>query len=90
MWQVFESSTAVKQIKKLPKEIIKKYEFWLNIVEVSGPHGLKTFSGFKDHSLKGEWRGARASRLSKQWRVIYISKKETLEILVLEVNPHEY
>ncbi|MEZ4741142.1 MAG: type II toxin-antitoxin system mRNA interferase toxin, RelE/StbE family [Bdellovibrionota bacterium] len=46
--------------------------------------------GFKDHSLKGEWAGSRASRLSQQWRVIYVVQKKQLNILVLEVNPHDY
>ena len=46
--------------------------------------------GYRDHALKGEWRGARASYLTKQWRVIYVVEGDVLEILVLEVNPHDY
>jgi addiction module RelE/StbE family toxin len=79
-----------KQLKKTPIEVREKYEFWKNIIETDGPKGLKLLAGFKDHALKGEWDGARASRLNRQWRVIYTLEKDQLNVLVLEVNPHDY
>lgn len=90
MWLIKESHTAAKQLNRAPEEIEKKYEFWKSIVEIDGPLGLRKIAGFKDHALKGEWQGARSSYLSKQWRVIYVSKEKELQILVLEVNPHDY
>ncbi len=45
---------------------------------------------FRDHVLKGEWQGARASRLNEQWRVIYYVVANEVKILVMEVTPHDY
>lgn len=90
MWTVSESRSAEKQLDKVPKEIAEKYEFWKNVVIISGPLGLKQFSGFRDHSLKGQWAGARSSYLNAKWRVIYTVDAGRLNILVLEVNAHDY
>lgn len=90
MWSVSEEKKAEKQIDRAPREIVFSYEFWKNIVIVDGPKGLKKFSGFRDHPLKGEWLGARSSYLNKKWRVIYVVEHSELSILVLEVNPHDY
>lgn len=90
MWMVLESRTSDKQLKKCPKEILVQYEAWRKVIELSGPLALKKIPGYRDHALKGKWKGARSSYLNKTWRVIYkIDKKEIL-IQVLEVNPHEY
>lgn len=87
---VLESRTSDKQLKKCPKEILIQYEAWRKVVELSGPLAIKKIPGYRDHALKGKWKGARSSYLNKTWRVIYkVNKKEVL-IQVLEVNPHEY
>jgi addiction module RelE/StbE family toxin len=90
MWDVLEKREVSRQLKKAPKEVKQKYEFWKNVVKFDGPNGLRLLPGFKDHALKGEWSGSRSSRLNRQWRVIYAIEKNKLTILVLEVNPHEY
>jgi hypothetical protein len=28
--------------------------------------------GYRDHALKGEWKGARSSYLTQKWRVLYV------------------
>lgn len=90
MWTVFESKTAIKQLERAPAEIKRKFLLWRSIVQVDGPLGLRRVPGFKDHPLKGEWSGARSSRLNDQWRVIYFESDKKFEVLVLEVNPHDY
>lgn len=90
MWVIKEEKLVLKQIKKAPTEIKKKYEYWKSILKVDGPKGVKRLTGFKDHALKGDWQGARSSYLNKQWRVIYFVDKEAIEILIIEVNPHDY
>ena len=67
-----------------------QYEAWKEIVEQTGPRALREIPGYRDHALKGIWKGARSSYLTKKWRVIYVAQKGRLEILVLEVNPHDY
>ncbi len=90
MWTILEARKAVKGIDKLPKHVLAAYEFWKNIVETSGPEGLREFSGFKDHVLKGEWAGHRSSYLNSAYRVIYRVIRDKVEVYVLEVTNHDY
>jgi addiction module RelE/StbE family toxin len=90
MWDVFEKKSVGKALRKAPVEVLKRYEAWKRIVEISGPEGLKLIRGFRDELLKGEWKGYRSSRLGIQWRVIYKVKNTILEIHVFEVTPHKY
>ena len=90
MWTVFIEKNVIKVLKKAPKEIQEKFEKWKDIVQLQGPMGLYEIKGFRDHALKGDWQGARASRLNDQWRVIYYVIAEEVKILVMEVTPHDY
>jgi addiction module RelE/StbE family toxin len=90
MWHVYEKKIVQKSLSKAPKEVLKRYESWKRIVEISGPQGLKLIKGFHDEALRGEWKGFRSSRLGIQWRVIYKTEKGILEVYVFEVNPHKY
>ncbi|MCY4642986.1 MAG: type II toxin-antitoxin system mRNA interferase toxin, RelE/StbE family [Bacteriovoracales bacterium] len=90
MWKLLESKTALKQLKKCPGQIKEEYEGWKKIIEFSGPQALKEIRGYRDHALKGEWKGARSSSLSKKWRVIYHIDKREIIVFILEVNPHDY
>ena len=90
MWTIYEKKTVVKQIKRIPKEILKNYELWKHIIELEGPQGLKLIKGFQDEPLKGEWKGYRSSRLNLQWSVIYKVEHKQFEIYVVELTPHKY
>ena len=90
MWKVYESKTTLKSIDKLPTHILEKYEFWRNVVQISGPKGVRKFPGFKDHGLKGEWQGHRSSYLNDAYRVIYRIEESQISVYVVEVNHHDY
>ncbi|MBO6564544.1 MAG: type II toxin-antitoxin system mRNA interferase toxin, RelE/StbE family [Pseudomonadales bacterium] len=90
MWKVYEHRRIDKQLQKLPVDILKKYEKWKDIVEISGPSGLRLIRGFRDEALRGECKGHRSSRLSQQYRIIYKVDGERLLVEVVEVNPHDY
>lgn len=90
MWEVFEHRRLDKQLRKVPADILKKYEKWKDIVEISGPSGLRLIRGFRDEALSGDWKGHRSSRLSQQYRVIYRVDGDRLLVEVVEVNPHDY
>lgn len=90
MWDVFIEKRAVKTLSKAPIEIQEKFEKWKDIVQLQGPMGLIEVKGFRDHALKGDWQGARSSRLNDQWRVIYYVIANEIKILVMEVTPHDY
>ena len=90
MWTVYEHRKLDKQLSKAPVEILKRYEKWKDIVEISGPQGLQLIKGFRDETLKRDWRGYRSSRLNGQYRVLYKVDGDKLLVEVVEVNPHDY
>ncbi len=90
MWLIKEHGSIDKTCQKLPKEIVKKYELWKDIVFRHGPEKLREFPGFHDEKLKGDRQGQRSSRLSLQYRVIYAVQREVVTVLVLEITPHRY
>ncbi len=90
MWNVFLEKSAIKALAKAPKETQEKFDKWKDIVHLQGPKGSFEIKVFRDHALKGEWQGARASRLNDQWRVIYYVAANEVKILVMEVTPHDY
>ncbi len=90
MWEIYEHSKAVKQLASLPIDVLKRYEKWKDIILVSGPEGLKQIRGFRDESLRGEWKGHRSSRLNIQYRVIYKIEKDLVLVQVVCVTPHGY
>lgn len=90
MWQIFEHRRISKTLGKLPKEVLERYEKWKDIVNLSGPDGLKLIRGFNDEPLKGDWKGCRSSRLNLQYRVIYRIEREKVFVVVEKVTPHDY
>jgi addiction module RelE/StbE family toxin len=90
MWQIYEHRSLQQRFKKLPVDILKRYEKWKDIVEFSGPAGLKLIRGFNDESLRGEWKGHRSSRLGGQYRVIYRFEKTKFFVMVVELTAHDY
>ena len=90
MWKLLISKSADKELRKSPLEIRDSFDAWKNLVEQSGPLGVQAINGYWDHALRGEWEGARASSLNKQWRVIYTVYDQEILIMVLKVTPHDY
>ena len=90
MWAIYEHRNVVKQLSSVPKEILKRYEKWKDIVMISGPQGLRLIKGFHDEALRGVWDDCRSSRLGLQYRVIYRVIKDEVLIQVLELTPHDY
>ncbi len=90
MWEVFEHRRTWKQIDRLPRDVLKRYEKWKDIVRLSGPLGLRQIRGFNDEALRGEWKGHRSSRLSRQYRVIYRIERDRVLVEVMSVTAHDY
>lgn len=80
----------VRKLVKIPIEVLKRYEKWKDIAEISGPEGLRLIKGFHDEALKGQWQGFRSSRLGKQYRIIYKVENKKLYIKVIDITPHDY
>lgn len=90
MWQVFEHRNIQRRVRKTPEDILKRYEKWKDIVQISGPKGLRLIRGLNDEPLRGEWKGHRSSRLGGQYRVISRVEREKLFVLVVELTAHDY
>ncbi len=90
MWRIEEHRRVDKQIKAVPKDILKRYEKWKDIAAMSGPAGLRLIKGFHDEALSGEWRGYRSSRIGVQWRVIYRVAGDEALFQVTSLTAHDY
>lgn len=90
MWKILEHRKVSRRVSKLPVEILKRYEKWKDIVQLSGPQGLRLIKGFHDESLRGEWQGHRSSRLGQKYRVIYQVLQEEVVVKVVNITAHDY
>ena len=90
MWQVYERHSLVRKLSRIPAEVLKRYEKWKDIVEISGPDGLRPIKGFHDESLRGKWRGHRSSRLGLKYRLIYRIENKRLYVQVIDITAHDY
>ena len=90
MWEILEHRRTWKQLDRLPRDVLKRYEKWKDIVRLSGPLGLRQIKGFGDEALRGEWKGHRSSSLSGQFRVIYRIERDRVLVEVVSVTAHDY
>jgi len=86
------SSTAEKQLARIPGHIVRKFALWVDLVSVEGLSAARAIPGYRDHVLQGEWKGYRAIRLSAAYRAIYQERHAGIVQLVHveEVNKHDY
>ena len=90
MREIREHRRVARKLSQLPTEVLKRYEKWKDIVQLSGPSGLRFIGGVHDEALRGQWKGHRSSRLGERWRVIYRVEETEVAVLVIELTPHEY
>lgn len=90
MWEILEHRSISGACRKLPPQVVKKYELWKQIVTEHGPEKLTDFPGFNDEALKGDRKGQRSSRLNLRYRLIYVVEREIVTVYVLELTPHKY
>lgn len=88
IWQ----KSVTKQLGRIPSHIAKKFFAWVTAIRLAGLRQVRSSPGFHDEPLKGRRVGERSVRLSREYRAIYIERKDgTVEFIeVLEVNRHEY
>jgi addiction module RelE/StbE family toxin len=90
MWTVILNKSAQKEFNKAPIKVQEEFVAWMNLVSASGPQVLLSINGYWDHSLKGDWSGARSSSLNKKWRVIYYAEQKAIKVMVLQISAHKY
>jgi addiction module RelE/StbE family toxin len=90
MWAILEHGRLDRQLTKMPREVLKRYEKWKDVARLSGPLGSRLIKGFHDEALAGKWQGFRSSRLGDQWRVIYRVVPEQLTYYVESITARDY
>lgn len=90
MWEIFEHRRVSSVLMTAPLDVQQRYEKWKDIVQLSGPQGLRLIKGFKDEPLSGNWKGFRSSRLNLQYRVIYRVTRNQVLVEVERLTPHDY
>lgn len=81
---------AQRQLRRIPKYILKSLRNWVETVERIGIRRTRMFKGYHDEPLHGDRRGQRSVRLNRSYRAIYIELEEGQRLLVVEVNKHGY
>jgi toxin HigB-1 len=85
------SSSAEKDLSKVPIHIAEKLFYWIRIVKLEGLENTRLIKGYHDEPLKGKRKGQRSIRLSRSYRAIYSIQEEKVKIIFIEeVNKHEY
>ena len=85
------SSSAKKDIKKVPKYITVKLLSWIDSVEEYGLAETSKIKGYHDEPLRGKRKDQRSIRLSRGYRAIYIIVNDEVEFISIEeVNKHDY
>ena len=46
MWAILEHGRLDRQVARMPREVLKRYEKWKDIVRLSGPPGVRLIKGF--------------------------------------------
>jgi hypothetical protein len=90
VWALLEHRRLDRQLSKVPREVVKRYEKWKDIARLSGPAGLRLIRGLYDEALSGAWKGSRSSRLGDKWRVVYRVVPSDSAFYIESVTPHDY
>lgn len=83
---------AQRQLRRAPPRIVGQLYRWIEAVEEIGVEATRRRPGYHDEPLRGQRRGQRSIRLSRQWRAIYevTSDGQAELVSVEEVTPHVY
>ena len=85
------SKQAKKDLRKVPRSILKKFKLWAEAIKEIGLEETQKSKGFHDEPLKGKRKGQRSIRLNRAYRAIYRIEHDIVKFIeVLEVNRHEY
>lgn len=90
MTRVLRTKRFEKELECIPKRFQEKVSLWVELLETVGLQEVRKSSGYHDEPLGGIRTGQRSIRLNRAYRVIYREVDGTIEILLLEVNKHDY
>ena len=64
-------SKVEKYLKRLPKRVYELFCVWVDFIEKDGWEHTKRLKVYRDHALRGFWKGFRSVSLKWSYRVIY-------------------
>ena len=87
-----ELAKVKKHLDRLPKRIYNLFLIWVDLIENDGWEHTKSLKVYRDHALKGVWKGFRSASLKWSYRVIYQHQKDgQINIIKIErISKHEY
>lgn len=90
--RVILTKSADKDFDKVPKPIQDKLLEWMELVRRHGIDSVRMIPSFRDKALKGKRASQRSIRLNRAYRAFYKENHSeiVIELIVLEVNKHEY
>jgi len=88
-WRMLEPKDIERKLESCPRVAQEKYDKWIDVIEQSGPQGLRQIRGFRDEALKCQWKGHRSSRLNLQYRIIYLVKNDEVVVRALDITQHD-
>ncbi len=91
IFDVYLTSNAIKNLKKVPLHISLKLQSWIDAVGHKGLNEVRKIPGYHDEPLKGKRKNQRSIRLNIAYRAIYIIHQDTIRFVeIQEVHKHEY
>ena len=86
MYEVRQSSAFKKQLKLLRKRGYDMDKLAFAIEELR--HGRQLEPKFRDHALRGNFRGYRECHIAPDWLLVYRIEKDTLVLLLHRTGTH--
>ena len=90
MTKIYRTKRFEKDLHHVPDFIRIKTIFWINLIETLGLREVRKKPGYHDEPLHGLRKGQRSVRINRAYRLIYRETNKHLEILLIEVNKHDY
>lgn len=88
--KIYRAKRFEKDLDRVPETIRVKVILWISLVEMLGLREVRKRPGYHDEPLKGIRKGQRSVRMNQSFRLVYAEKQGDIEILLLEVDKHEY
>jgi proteic killer suppression protein len=90
--EILITKFAEKQLRRLPKYIKEAALAWVEAIQLDGLQTVRRIPGYHDEPLRGDRLGQRSVRLSRAYRLIYEEQdnEQSVTVIVVEVNKHEY
>lgn len=78
-----------REYKKLLKKHYDEDKFKAVLVDLLEYNSATLVRKYKDHTLKGEWKGYRELHVSSDWLLIYIIEDSEVTLTLVQTGSHD-